>query len=112
MQAIRSNGVALLRKSMCDQYAPLLLDLWEGDVIGPLACWLWFEVERLPMDTCITTGLYTDRTLYWRIKECIEAGPSFRNKVHLRGALKALYDYVESNMSDRRVTRYGHIRDH
>ena len=80
---------------MRDEYTPLLLVLWEGDVIGPLACWLWFEVERLPMDTWIATGLYADRALYRRIKEGIEAGPSFRNKAHLRGALMALYDYTE-----------------
>ena len=94
-EAIRAHGAALLRRARCDQYAPLLLDLWEGDVIGPLACWLWFEVERLPIDTWIAIGLYADRALDNRIKEGIEAGPSFRNKAHLRGALMALYDYIE-----------------
>ncbi len=64
-------------------------------MIGPLACWIWFEVERLQMDTWITTGLYADIDLYKRIKEGIEAGPDFRNKTHLRGALMALYDYIE-----------------
>ncbi len=104
-QAIRAHSAALLRRavdaqrghitSLQDQYAPLLLELWGRDVIGPLACWIWFEVERLPMDTWITTGLYADVDLYRRIKEGIEAGPDFRNKAHLRGALMALYDYIE-----------------
>ncbi len=58
--------------------------------------WLWFEVEHLPMDTWIATGLYADRGLYTRIKEGIEAGPDFRNKAHLRGAFMALYDYLDS----------------
>ena len=80
---------------MRDDYAPLLLELWGRDVIGPLACWIWFEVERLPMDTWITTGLYADRALYRRIKEGIEAGPNFRNKAHLRWALMVLYDHIE-----------------
>ena len=102
-QAIRAHSAALLRRavdaqrghitSLQDQYAPLLLDLWGRDVIGPLACWIWFEVDRLPMDTWIMTGLYTDVALYERIKEGIEAGPDFRNKTHLRGALMALYDH-------------------
>jgi len=95
MQAIRDHSAALLRKAMADQYAPLLLDLWQGDVIGPMACWLWFEVDDLPMDTWIATGLYADRALYRRIREGIEAGPSFQNKAHLRGALLALYDHVQ-----------------
>ena len=43
---------------MCEQYAPLLLDLQEGDVIGPLACWLWFEVEHLPMVEAIMAVHY------------------------------------------------------
>ena len=61
MRAICSNGATLLRKAMCEEYAPLLLDLWSEDVIDPLACWLWFEVECLPMDIWIATGLYADR---------------------------------------------------
>ncbi len=81
---------------MGDQYAPLLMNLWEGEVIGPLSCWLWFEVECLPMDIWIATGLYADRALYKPIKEGIEAAPSFRNKAHLRGALMVLYDFMES----------------
>ncbi|MFQ5570010.1 MAG: hypothetical protein ACE5G0_10065 [Rhodothermales bacterium] len=95
VQAIRANSAALLRETMCDEYAPLLLELWGRDVIGPLACWIWFEVEQLPMDIWITTSLYADRALYRRVKEGIETGPSFRNKAHLRGALMALYEYVE-----------------
>ncbi|MFQ5570228.1 MAG: hypothetical protein ACE5G0_11175 [Rhodothermales bacterium] len=63
VQTIRFNSAALLRQAMCDEYTPLLLELWGRDVIGPLACWIWFEVERLPMDTWITTGLYADRAL-------------------------------------------------
>ena len=78
MQTIRSNGTALLRKSLCDQYTPPLLDLWEGDVIGPLACWLWFEVEHFPMDTRVATGLYADLALYRRIKEGIEGDSETR----------------------------------
>ena len=54
-------------------------------MIGPLACWLWFEVEHFPMDTRVATGLYADLALYRRIKEGIEAGLGFRNKAHLRG---------------------------
>ena len=94
-EVIRAHSAALLRRLLCDEYAPLLLELWGNDVIGPLACWLWFEVEHLPMDTWITTGLYADRALYRCIKEGIEAGTNFRNKAHLRGALMALYDYTE-----------------
>ena len=56
------------------------------------------------MDTWITTGLYADVTLYERIKEGIETGPDFRNKAHLRGALMALYDYIEGGLGRRRKT--------
>ncbi len=48
------------------------------------------------MDTWIVTGLYANRALYKRIKEGIEAGPSFRNKAHLRGVHMLLYDFMES----------------
>ncbi len=89
------DGVASLR----DEYAPLLLELWGRDIIGPLACWIWFEVERLPMEVWIAFGFYADLEFYERIKEGIETGPDFRNKAHLRGALMALYDYIETSPS-------------
>ena len=62
-EAIRAHSAALLREvrtSLQSEYAPLLLRLWGRDVIGPLACWIWFEVERLSMDVWIATGTYAD----------------------------------------------------
>ena len=104
-QAIRAHSAALLRKaveaqrrhitSLQDQYALLLLDLWGRDVIGPLACWIWFEVERLPMDVWIAFGFYADMEFYERIKRGIEAGPAFKHKALLRAALMALNEYME-----------------
>ena len=108
--AIRAHSAALLRraedarrghiKSLQDQYAPLLLELWGRDVIGPLAVWIWFEVERLPMDVWIATGFYADMEFYERIKAGIEAGPAFKNKALLRAALMALYEYRETAMRE------------
>jgi len=64
-------------------------------VIGSLACWIWFEVERLPMDVWIGFGFYADMEFYERIKRGIEAGPAFKHKALLRAALMALNEYME-----------------
>ena len=110
-QAIQAHSAALLRqdeeeqrqhiKSLQDEHAPLLLELWGCDVIGPLACWLWFEVERLPMDVWIGLGFYADLEFYERIKRGIETGPAFKHKALLRSTLKALYDFIEGGSSTK-----------
>ena len=54
-RAIRHHAKALRDTlahsgAMSDEYAKAILDLWESDVIGPLAVWLWFDVMALPME--------------------------------------------------------------
>lgn len=108
--ALRMHSAALIRhaknehrrhtKPLQDQYAPLILDLWGTDVIGPLACWLWFEVERLPMDVWISPWFYADLAFYQRLKTGMEAGPTFKHKTLLRWALMDLYAYIEGKVDE------------
>jgi len=108
--ALRRHSAALIRqakdehrrriKPLQDAYVPLLLDLWGSDVIGPLACWLWFEVERLPMDVWISPWFYADLAFYQRLKAGMESGPTFKHKALLRWALFDLYAYLEGKANE------------
>ena len=86
------------KASFFDQYAQPILDLWGMDVLGPLACWLLFEVPEVPKNVQITPDLYADRELYQWIREGLMTGPGFEEKNRLRSVLLALYEHIEGKL--------------